>query len=63
MNPMAKALKSKINRAVDAGGNFIAQKIMLQPALDYRRGERADRDREEILRRRDTREYEKSLGY
>ena len=63
MNPIAKALKGKISKAVDKAGNFIEKRVMLQPALDHRRGERADRDREAILRRRESIKNDKEMGY
>lgn len=60
ISAMAKALK---NKTADKGGNFIAHRLMLKPNLDIARGERADKQRHQIIRRRESRQNDKAMGY
>lgn len=45
----ARALKNKI---INAGGNFIANRLMVQPSIDRMKGEQADKKRQAITSKR-----------
>lgn len=59
MNSLGKALKKKVGSVVDKGGNFIANKVMLQPSLDRMKGGMADSRRQKVLANRSARK----MGY
>lgn len=50
-------------KIADKGGDFMATRIMLQPSIDHDRGVRADEQRHEVLRRRESRANDKAMGY
>lgn len=63
MNSLTKALTKKVGNVVDRGGSFIAKKVMLQPSLDVARGKMADKQRMNIIRKRESRQNDKAMGY
>lgn len=52
-------VKALHNKIADKGGNFIAKKVMLQPSLDYMKGEQAEMKRQKIMSNREARK----MGY
>lgn len=56
-----KSKKDFIKRIVDKGGNFVAHRVMLRPNIDISRGQRADNERESILRRRESVRKDKEI--
>jgi len=50
-------------KIVDAGGNYIANRVMIQPEMDRMRGERADEKRQAIVQRRESIKGRKEMGY
>jgi hypothetical protein len=63
MNSLGKAIKKKVGKVIDKGGDFIANRIMLQPSIDRAKGARADRMRSKIIQRRESRANDKAMGY
>lgn len=56
----SKALSKKV---VSVGSDYIANRVMLKPSLDRWAGERADKTRTQVIRRRESRANDKAMGY